>query len=80
VELFDVGEQARMRLAAVEQRDLVLLGPQRFDEVRPEKPGAAEDQDLHGVVSSQNPKCADPARVAGNPPGARPHVRGSTAL
>jgi hypothetical protein len=40
-----VGEQPGIALAAVEQRDRMSAGLQRFDEVGAQEPGAAEDQD-----------------------------------
>ena len=41
---FEILEQSRVAVAAIEQRDLVSAGLQRLDEMRPEKAGAAEDE------------------------------------
>jgi len=47
-QLLGLGEQVRVRLAAVEERDLVSAGQGRLDSRAAEELRPAEHQELHG--------------------------------
>jgi hypothetical protein len=58
VELLDLRKEVRVRLPAVEERDLVPAGERVLGESSPEEPGATEDQKADSSSSSRSTSAA----------------------
>ena len=59
-----VGEEVGLRLAAVEQRDVVPARERDVDDVPAQELGAAEDEDLHNVEPMHSVRPAEPSDYA----------------